>query len=375
VTGPVLDLLGLPGASTGTAGGPTAQKEGRQLRNPMQLDAPVKLTVSYTANCPLDCRHCYAGCGTARERPELTGQEWMELLDRRLDAGVISILFEGGEPLARPDFLEVLTRCSLRSLTRLRTNGWLVTEQMAERLRESGVGTVLVDFMGARAESHDWFTQRDGAFKRACAAVRSLVKAGVPTQMLIILNRRNMGDLADFLKLAGDLGVDTVGILRLYPIGRAKALWSELALTLDEQMAVLKALRPPEGMRLMQSWHPNNGNCCWQMAALTPVGDSVGCSYLREFVNYGNVRDVSFEQTWDHPLYRELRAGHVESSCGSCSSREGSHGGCRSTAYAFHGRWSAADPFDIDLNEGVDLRDLPQWMLQARPRPPDPTST
>lgn len=304
----------------------------------------------------------------------MTGAEWRQFLDGRLDAGVISILFEGGEPLAREDFLDVLAHCSPRALTRLRSNGWLVDDAMAKQLKAAGVGTVLVDFMGGRPETHDWFAQRAGAFDRSCAAVRRLVALQVPTQMLIILNRRNVGELPAFLALAHGLGVETVGILRLYPIGRAKHLWSEIALTLDEQMAALAALRPPEGMRIMQSWHPNDGNCCWQMAAVTPAGDSIGCSYLREFVNYGNVREVPFEETWDHPLYRRLRAGKVESSCGSCSGREGSHGGCRSTAYAFHGRWSAPDPFDIGLNEGVDLRDLPQWMLQARPRPPDPSS-
>lgn len=347
--------------------------DGPPLANPMQLEAPVKLTVSYTASCPLDCRHCYADCATDTGHGELTTQEWIRFLDERLEAGVISLLFEGGEPLARSDFLDVLASCAPRALTRVRTNGWLITADLAARLRALAVGTVLVDFMGARADSHDWFARRDGAFERACNAVRLLVEAGVPTQMLIILNRRNMGELPAFLKLAQELDVRTVGILRLYPIGRAKHLWDELAMTLEEQMAVLNALRPPAGMKVMQSWHPNDGNCCWQMAAVTPVGDSIGCSYLREFVSYGNVREMAFEKTWNHPLYRELRAGKVEASCGSCADREGSHGGCRSTAYAYHGRWAAPDPFDTELNRGVDLRDLPEWMLQARPRPPDKT--
>jgi radical SAM protein with 4Fe4S-binding SPASM domain len=338
------------------------------LRNPYRLDAPVKITVSYTARCPLDCRHCYAGCAADPDTRELSAGEWTRFLDERIEAGVVSILFEGGEPLARPDFLDVLAHCSPRTLTRVRSNGWLIDDAMASRLRAAGTGTVLVDFMGARAESHDWFAQRPAAFERACAAVRRLVAAGVPTQMLIILTRRNMGELQDFVELAHALGIDTVGILRLYPIGRARLAWKALAMTLDEQTAVLKALRPPAGMRIMQSWHPNDGNCCWQMAAVDPVGESIGCSYLREFVAYGNVREVPFEETWNHPLYRELREGAVEASCGSCSEREGSHGGCRSTAYAFHGRWSAPDPFDSELNQGVDLRDLPEWMLQTRPR-------
>src|SRR3546814_9511991 len=101
------------------------------------------------------------------------------------------------------------------------------------------------------------------------------------------------------------------------------------------------------------------------MAAVDPFGRSIGCSYLREFVDYGDVREDGILPTWDHPLYRELRAGEVERSCGTCAGTQGSHGGCRSTAYAFHRRWGAPDPFDVTLSDGVDLRVLPDWLLQT----------
>jgi radical SAM protein with 4Fe4S-binding SPASM domain len=341
------------------------------LHNPMQLEKPIKLTVSYTHSCPLDCRHCYADCGNSRGQKELTAEQWRPFLDERIEDGTMAILFEGGEPLHRADFLGVLKGCSDRVISRVRTNGWLITGALAHELKQAGVGTVLVDFMGARAETHDWFAQRSGAFDRARKALDHLLAAGVATQALIILNRRNVGELQEFVELVHGHGVSTVGVLRLYPIGRAKHAWKELSLTLGQQMSALEALQLPPGVKLMQSWHPNNGNCCWQMAAVNAWGDSIGCSYLREYVNYGNVLQTDFMQTWQHPLYRELRAGKVEDSCGDCSSREGSHGGCRSTAFAFHGRWSAPDPYDITLNKGVDLRDLPQRVLQARPRPPD----
>jgi len=100
-------------------------------------------------------------------------------------------------------------------------------------------------------------------------------------------------------------------------------------------------------------------------------GDSIGCPYLREYVNHGNVRDVPFMEMWDtNTLYKTLRSGEVDTSCISCDNNEGSRGGCRSTAYAFRGSWTAADPFCPNLNDGVDLRVLPQWLLQENPTPP-----
>jgi radical SAM protein with 4Fe4S-binding SPASM domain len=205
--------------------------------------------------------------------------------------------------------------------------------------------------------------------------VSHLRNAGIETDAVIIMNRRNVGELQPYLDLARELGAGRVGILRLYPLGRAKRRWSELALSLEEQEAAIARLEPPEGLTIMQSWHPRDRNCCWQAAAVSPFGDSIGCMYLREYVNHGNIRTVPFLDTWhQNPLYRKLRAGEVEHTCGGCHTTSGTNGGCRSTAYAFHGRWEAPDPFCSTLNQGVDLRVLPDWLLQQDPKPPRPAA-
>jgi len=340
------------------------------IRNPMQLESPIKVTISFTHTCNLDCRHCYAACTREPSSRELSTDEWLAFIDYLYDYDVIALLFEGGEPFHRPDFMDVVRHCARRFMVRIRTNGTLVTPDLARDLRQAGVGTVLVDVMGAQAATHDLLTGVPGSFGRALAGVRALLDAGVPTQLLLILNRHNVAQAQDWLELAHALGVRRAGILRLYPIGRVKARWREMALSLDEMMTALGGLKVPHGLTLMQSWHPHDGNCCWQMAAVNAYGDSIGCSYLRELVHYGSIREVPFLETWTHPLYRELRAGRVEKACSSCTDSQASCGGCRATAFAFHGRWDAPDPFDAALNEGTDLRALPSWMLSACPRPP-----
>jgi radical SAM protein with 4Fe4S-binding SPASM domain len=210
-----------------------------------------------------------------------------------------------------------------------------------------------------------------GSFAGSLAGVAAGLAAGLRTQMLTILNRRNVAELQAWVDLAYRAGVRTVGILRPYPIGRLRRAWDTYSLSLEEMTAALRALEPPQGMRIMQSWHPNDANCCWQAAAVNAWGDSIGCAYLREFVNYGNVTATSLRETWSDPLYQRLRSGKVAGSCTSCSESQGSRGGCRSTAFAFHGRWDAPDPFDEGINDGIDLRVLPDWMRGETPRPPD----
>jgi radical SAM protein with 4Fe4S-binding SPASM domain len=328
-------------------------------RGSPRLERPIKVTISFTHSCNLACRVCYAQCTAQASSRELSGEAWLGVIDELLDAGVISIMFEGGEPLHRADFPMVLRHCAPGAMTRLRTNATLVDASMAAELKAAGLGDALVDLLGARPETHDALTGVPGSHARTLAGVRALRAAAVPVTVLVIMNRRNVGELQELLGLAHGLGAESVGVLRPYPLGRMRENWGEFSLSLADMTAAIDALAPPPGLRLMQSWHPNDANCCWQMAAVNAFGDSIGCTYLREYVNYGNLLEMPFLTTWDDPLYRTLRAGKVEHSCGECSHTQNSHGGCRSTAFAFHGRWDAPDPFDSGLNEGTNLHVLP----------------
>jgi len=326
---------------------------------------PPLVTISVTNSCNLRCRWCYGDCGKPNAARELSTGDWLRFIDYLVDHDFIQVYFEGGEPFARDDFPEILAYSTRKLMTFVRTNGTLITPDRARELKAMGVGRMLVDIIGARAETHDDLTGCVGSFAKACAAVRHLASAGIKTDVLVILNRKNVGEIQELIDLAHSLGALRLGVLRLYPLGRAKRAWSELALALDEQQSVFATLRIPDGFKLMQSWHPNDRNCCWQAAAVNATGDSIGCMYLREYVNFGNITTTPLLDTWrDNPLYRFLREGVVDSSCPSCHANDGTHGGCRSTAYAFHGRFDAPDPFCTHLNDGVDLRALPQRLLQ-----------
>ena len=335
-----------------------------------RLEDPFHLTVCVTETCNLRCVHCYSDCNRQDPCNELSSDEWRSCLDQALGAGVIKILFEGGEPLMRPDFLPLVEYAARRALVYVRTNGTLVTESVAALLKKSGAETVCVDILGAQAATHDAMTGVAGSFQLACSAVRRLIRANLSVIMTIVLNRKNVSELQAYLQLATAMGVKKVSILRLYPLGRAKHRWSDLALSLEEMLAAIGALQKPSGLHLMNSWHPNDPNCCWQNAAVRADGRSIGCPYLREYVDYGNVREQPFRQTWDHPLYRSLRTQPVDHHCTDCGATQLSSGGCRSTAFAFTGRFDAPDPFCPNQNNGIDLRELPHRLLEKVPGHP-----
>ncbi|MGY4513091.1 radical SAM/SPASM domain-containing protein [Bradyrhizobium sp. USDA 3650] len=325
---------------------------------------PPKITISITNTCNLRCCWCYGDCGNPTAKPELSYREWSRFIDYLVSNDFIQVYIEGGEPFQRADFFKILKRSCRKLMTVVRTNGTLLNEESAKELKAIGVGRMLVDIMGATSATHDELTGVEGSFEKSCAAVGHLSAAGIKTDVLVILNRKNFREIQACVDLAHRLGALRLGVLRLYPLGRAKRAWTDLALSLDEQTAAIADLHVPDGFQIMKSWHPNDRNCCWQGATVNAFGDSIGCTYLREYVNFGNIRATPFLDTWNNnELYRTLREGVVEKSCPSCYAKDGTRGGCRSTAFAFHGRWDAPDPFCAHLNEGTDLRVLPKHLL------------
>ena len=91
-----------------------------------------------TNACNMYCDHCYRDAGCKAE-DELNTVEAKKLLDEIAKAGFKIMIFSGGEPLMRPDILELVahaTSLGLRSV--FGTNGTLITLEMAQKLKAAG---------------------------------------------------------------------------------------------------------------------------------------------------------------------------------------------------------------------------------------------
>jgi len=328
------------------------------------LDRPYSLWVQPTRRSNLRSKLAYDVPDAAGKDPELSLAEQQALLADMFEQGVISLFFEGGEPFMRSDFMDLVRFSTPMAYVIVRTNGTLIDNRLAGELAAAKVGLVCVDIQGAQAETHDALSGVSGSFRRTIEGIQRLVEYEVPLYLTCIMNRQNVGELQELVYLAERLGAPKLSILRLYPLGQARRHWRELSMPLREQVAALSALVESENVKVMHSWHPNDPNCCWQNAAVDATGNSIGCPYLRDYVNYGNVREQSFMDTWNHPLYVSVRDVKVDDACPDCSGREGmaSPGGCRSTAFAYTGDWRARDPVCTTMNDGIDLTVLPDWL-------------
>ncbi|HJX40875.1 MAG TPA: radical SAM protein, partial [Anaerolineales bacterium] len=145
--------------------------------------------------CNLRCVHCYSGSRDRRYEGELDTTEGRALIDDLAGFGVPVILFSGGEPLMRPDILELIAHARARGVRSvLSSNGTLITAELARELKGLQLSYVGVSLDGLEP-THDRFRGVEGAFARAMAGLRNCREAGIKVGLRFTINRRNAQDI------------------------------------------------------------------------------------------------------------------------------------------------------------------------------------
>ena len=136
-----------------------------------------------TCRCNLTCRMCYTDPFNtpARIRQELATDEILRILHDVADAGCLFLCLTGGEPLARPDFLDIYTAAQQRGLrVTVFTNGTLVTERIADRWVASPPQRIELSLYGMTRETYERITQRAGSYDACLRGIRLLQERALP---------------------------------------------------------------------------------------------------------------------------------------------------------------------------------------------------
>ena len=98
---------------------------------------PLSGSLELTFRCNLRCAHCYAACGHEGipQQAELSYAEILNIIDQIAEAGCLWLLLTGGEPLIRPDFVDIYAYAKRKGfLITLFTNATLITPEIVDIL-------------------------------------------------------------------------------------------------------------------------------------------------------------------------------------------------------------------------------------------------
>jgi len=346
---------------------------------------PRLIAWELTRQCTLKCKHCRASAERGPYTGELSFEEVCRVVDSIAAHYDPIMILTGGEPMLRPDLLDIIRHVKARGLRPvMATCGALLTEEAARAIREAGVERISVSIDGATAASHDAFRGVPGAFDAMMAGVAAARKADLAFQVNMTVTRGNVGEMEAILQLAKSLGAAAFHPFLLVPTGRGKEIAGE---TLDadayeqvlnhiydlrgEAAIPFKPTCAPHYYRILRQREKAAGRevkpdthgldamsrgCMGgtSFAFISHRGTVQICGFLD--VEAGDLRAAGcdFDKVWrESPLFNELRDfAHYRGKCGVCEYRRWC-GGCRARAHAVSGDYLAPEPFCAHVPRGA----------------------
>lgn len=72
------------------------------------LKIPHNCYLILTSKCNMRCKHCYGNYGMNFPENELTGDEWIRVIENLARKEVFFVNISGGEPTVHPDFIKII---------------------------------------------------------------------------------------------------------------------------------------------------------------------------------------------------------------------------------------------------------------------------
>lgn len=160
------------------------------------MRSPRYIDIEITSRCNLMCTYCSHFTSASDVERDLPFPEWKRFFTELERAGIMRVVFSGGEPFVRDDFLALLSDfISLPMRFAILSNGTLIDEDRARFLSDTKkLDYIQISLDGADAETHDSF-RGSGSFAQAIKGIQNLRNAGITPVVRMTVHRKNFKQL------------------------------------------------------------------------------------------------------------------------------------------------------------------------------------
>jgi len=349
-----------------------------------------------TRTCNLKCRHCYMNSDAKKYLNELSTQEAKKFIDDLAEFKVPVLLFSGGEPLIRQDFFELAEYAAKKNVRpTLSTNGTLITKEVAEKIKNIGVGYVGISLDGLK-EVNDKFRGVDGAYQKAMQGIENCVAVGQRVGLRFTINRHNFEELDKIFDFIEAEKINRVCFYHLVYSGRGSQMIDEDLTPEESRQAMDKIIERTKdferrGLEKEILTVDNHCDGVYMYLKFLREGDTKTAEQIKKFISmnggnrsgiafaevdplgyvhpdqftqhhtFGNVREKKFGEIWNdlsNPILAGLknRKSLLKGRCGECKFLDNCNGNFRTRAEAKTGDFWQSDPACYLTDEEIGLQ-------------------
>ena len=175
-----------------------------------QLKKPNVCQFELTFRCGLNCNYCYASCYNKPEyiKKELNTGQVKFILDKIYGAGVIWLCFTGGDPLERPDFLDIYSYAKNKGfIITIFTNGYSMTEEIADYLVKKPPFVIEITLNGVTKETYERISGIKDSFEKTVKGLNLILERKLPLKLKTQVTKDNLQELPKIKRFVENLGL------------------------------------------------------------------------------------------------------------------------------------------------------------------------
>ncbi len=278
---------------------------------------PPFLYISILNSCNLRCQGCWVD---VEEKDAISLEDLSRTIDDARRHGNTFFGILGGEPFMHPELLDLIAAhpdCYFQIFT----NGQMITEKTARRLRELGNATPLISIEGLDVVSDERRGKQD-VLNRTLRGLDNCIKEGLLTGVATSVCQSNIDELLteDWLRKLVDRGVHYVWYHTYRPVGPKPNF--QLALTPAQLVQVRRFvtdMRAKVPIAIIDAYYDHEGQALCPMSTgishhISPKGDIEPCPIIQFAAE--DIRDSrgvfeTMRQSTFLKDFRELSAKHT----------------------------------------------------------------
>jgi pyrroloquinoline quinone biosynthesis protein E len=322
---------------------------------------PLALIAELTHRCPLHCVYCSNPLELQTRNTELSTEDWSRVFREAAALGVLQADFTGGEPLTRPDILDLIRAARAAGLyVNLITSGLPLDESRLEALVQAGLDHFQLSFQGAHEEIAQEISGTK-AHPQKLRVLEWLKRHRLAVTLNFVIHRRNIDQLGEMLSLAESSSATRVEFANVQYYGWAFANRDSLLPTreqLTQSIDFLKKSQERLAGKIKVEYvvpdyyakypQPCMGGWARKLMLITPGGDALPCHAAKVIpgLSFENVKNRALREIWESSdAFQKYRGeAWMQEPCKSCDRRELDFGGCRCQAFLLSGDAAATDP-------------------------------
>ena len=326
-----------------------------------QLPNPLALIAELTHRCPLHCVYCSNPLELAATQSELSTAEWTSVFQQSGKLGMLHAHFTGGEPLARPDLVELIAAARAAGLyTNLITSGLGLNEQRLQALVTAGLDHIQISFQDSREGAANWIAGAK-AHAHKIELSREIRKHKIAFTVNLVVHRQNLDHLEEMIAFIEQLNPERMEIAHTQYYGWALANRAALMPTraqLEKAVAIITDAEKRLAGRIridsvVPDYYATYPKACmggWgrRLMLINPSGKVLPCHAAEVLpgLSFENVREKTLAWIWQESSSFQRFRGEdwMPEPCRSCDRRTEDFGGCRCQAFLLTGDAMVTDP-------------------------------